>query len=97
MGGASWRVRTLDWDEENREHISRHGVEEGEVEEIFRGRLYVRRVRKRRRTYYTVLGASETGRRLFVVVERLGPQRVRVVTARDMILAERRLFARRAR
>ena len=97
MAGGSWRIRRFEWDDRNREHIAGHGVDEEEVEEVFRGRLYVRRIRKKKRVYHTVLGLGASGRPLFVVVERIGSRAVRVITARDMKLSERRLFARRAR
>jgi len=93
MAGRSWRVNWFDWDEVNRRHIDRHGVEETEVEEVFGGRLYVRKVRHG----YTVLGATATGRRLFVVGARLEAGGFRPITARDMTPSERRLFERRAR
>lgn len=92
MPSRSWRITLFDWDDGNLEHIAEHGVESGEVEEIFRGRLYVRRVRER----HIVLGASATGRRLFTVVVRLPGRVLRVITARDMSDTERRLFERRA-
>jgi len=60
---------------------------------MFRGRLYVRKVRHG----YAVLGATATGRRLFAVVARLEGGGLRPITARDMNPSERRLFERRAR
>lgn len=93
MAARTWRAAWFDWDDINHFHIARHGVEETEVEEIFRGRLYIRRVRHG----YTVLGASATGRRLFVVVARLEGGGLRPITARDMNVSERRRFERRAR
>ncbi len=93
MAGRNWRVAWFDWDDGNRLHIERHGVEETEVEEVFRGRLYVRKVRHG----YTVLGAPATGRRLFVVAARLETGGIRPITARDMNPSERRLFERKAR
>lgn len=93
MARGGWRVQRFEWDEGNSEHVAEHGVEEIEVEEVFRGRLYVRRAKGR----YIVLGATATGRRLFVVVEKKPGGWVRPITARDMNLSERRLFERRAR
>ena len=93
MAGGGWRVREFQWDANNSEHVSQHGVEESEVAEMFRGRLYVRRAHGR----YLVLGSTATGRRLFAVVERQRARGVRPITARDMTESERRLFARRAR
>ena len=83
----------FDWDEGNLEHVGEHGVEPGEVEEIFRGKLYVRRVRER----YIVLGVTLTGRRLFSVLVRYPGPVARIITARDMNAKERRLFERSAR
>lgn len=87
-----WGVQDFEWDEDNEEHIARHGVEPAEVEEVFFFRFSVRRGRQGR---YVVLGRSAAGRHLSVVVERKGGGLVRVVTARDMSPAERRLYARR--
>lgn len=87
-----WGVREFQWDDANEEHIAHHGVTPAEVEEVFIGRFQVRRSRLGR---YLVLGRSAEGRALSVVVEKLGGGWVRVVTARDMAPAERRLYARR--
>lgn len=73
--------------------MGRHGVEEAEVEEALRGRLYIRRVQDT----YTVLGMTATGRRLFVVIARRPDGGVRPITARDMNSSERKLFERNAR
>jgi uncharacterized DUF497 family protein len=93
MPSRSWRITLFDWDDGNLDHIAEHGVESGEAEEIFRGRLYVRRKGER----YIVLGQTATGRRLFTVVIRLPGPVLRVITARDMNGTERRLFERSAR
>jgi len=93
VAARTWRAAWFDWDDRNRVHIARHGVEETEVVEIFRGRLYIRKVRHG----YAVLGATATGRRLFAVVVRLEGGGLRAITARDMNPSERRLFERRAR
>jgi uncharacterized DUF497 family protein len=75
------------WDEENEEHVSRHGVSPWEVEEMItqgdfecirhpkwrKGGKYARRFLLRGRT----LG----GRPLLVVVERVGSERLRPVAA----------------
>jgi hypothetical protein len=92
MTSRSWRIRLFDWDQGNLDHIAEHGVEPGEAEEIFRSRLYVRRVGER----YTVLGVTEMGRRLFTVLVRLPGPVIRIITARDMNDKERKLFERRA-
>jgi len=91
MARPPWRITAFDWDEANLEYVAHHGVEDYEVEEVFDGSVYVRRVRD----VYTVLGASSSGRRLFVVIARKEGGVVRPVTARDMTHSERRLYEKR--
>lgn len=87
-----WGIRDFEWDDDNEEHIARHGVTPAEVEEVFFFRFSVRRGRQGR---YLVLGRSAEGRHLSVVIEKKGGGWVRVVTARDMSQVERRLYAKR--
>lgn len=63
-----------------------------EVEAVLRRKHLL--VRGRRRRYY-VLGRTEVGRYLFVVLGRKRSGRFRVITAREMTRAERRRFRRR--
>lgn len=93
MGGARWRVAGFDWDESNLEHVARHGVEATEVEEVFRGLLYIRKVHDT----YTVLGLTVTGRWLFVVVAKKERNVIRPITARDMNPTERKVYERNVR
>ena len=90
--GKQRGIREFIWDDANEDHIARHGVTPEETEEIFVGRISVRRSCLGR---YFVLGRSGTGRYLAAVIEKLGAGMVRVVTARDMSPAERRRYARR--
>lgn len=87
-----WGIPGFEWDEGNEAHLARHGVTPPEAEEIFFGRLYLKRSRRGR---YLVLGRSGGGRYLALIVERREGGRVRVVTARDMSERERRLYGRR--
>jgi len=88
VGRLPWGTDPLtEGDEENEEHLSRHGVTPWEVEEMItqgefecirhpkwsKGGKYARRFLLRGRT----LG----GRSLPVVVDRIGPERLRPVTA----------------
>jgi len=84
----------IEWDEDSIAHISRHGVEPEEVEETLEGRYIFRRGRGG--TYY-VLGRSESGRHLFVVLGRKLSGSYRVVTTRDMTSAERRWFRKKVK
>ena len=91
MARVPWRIKAFDWDEHNVEHISRHGVDDYEVEEVFEGSVYLRRVRDA----YTLLGSTSAGRRLFVVIARKEGGVIRPITARDMTGSERRLYEKR--
>jgi hypothetical protein len=90
VAGSRWRVAQFDWNDANSEHIERHGVEESEVEEVFRSLIYVRKAHDR----YLVLGRTVTGRRLFVVAVKKERGVVRPTTARDMDASERKLYER---
>lgn len=80
------------WDEANVGHIASHGVRPWEVEQVFR---YEPRVRHARADRYLALGVSEAGRHLVVVFRYVGRGIVRAITARDMTVKERRLYAKK--
>lgn len=85
------RVTGFEWDDENLLHIGRHQVTPSEVEEACWSNRLVLKARFGR---YAVLGQTEVGRYLFVVVRKLERGRVKVVTAREMTETERRLYWR---
>jgi uncharacterized DUF497 family protein len=76
----------VEWDEENEDHVSRHGVAPWEVEEmIVQGEYECIRHPKWRRggryaKRYLLRGRTLGGRPLLVVVDRIGPERLRPVT-----------------
>ena len=89
-----------EWDDDNVEHIVRHGVDPEEVEEIVYEDCHpswIVRSRRRgiRETRWTVFGQSCAGRFLVAVVAPY-PQRGvwRAVTARDMEGRARRRYQR---
>jgi len=84
----------IDWDDASIEHIARHNIDPDEVDSLFSGRYLLERGRQGR---YCVLGQSENGRYLFVVLAPLGGGRYLVVTAREMTDAEHRRFRRKVR
>jgi hypothetical protein len=84
-------IEGFDWEDENIAHIVRHGVEPEEAEEVFFDQPLVRRNRDGR---YIALGQSWAGRYLAVVFELRPGNVVRIVTARPMTKAERRLYRR---
>jgi hypothetical protein len=77
----------VEWDEENEAHVSRHGISPWEVEEMItqgafeclrhpqwrKGGRYARR--------FLLRGRTVGGRPLPAAVERVGPERLRPVTA----------------
>jgi len=83
-------IEGLEWDEENERHISRHSVLPTEVEEAVEGRLHAYKHKGR----LVILGRSEVGRYLLVVLEHQRRGFWRPVTARDMDPKERRLLQR---
>jgi hypothetical protein len=85
----------FDWDDDNVEHVQRHGVEPEEVEEVLQSparlRVPVHRTNVEERR--AVLGYTETGRLLYVVITRRAG-RTRVVTARDATDGEKKRYRR---
>jgi uncharacterized DUF497 family protein len=73
---------------------AKHGVELYEVEEACRSRMrHARRVRGR---LVMVLGTTGGGRYLAVLLAEVSDGTWRLVSARDMVTHERRLYARHA-
>jgi uncharacterized DUF497 family protein len=85
-------ISGFDWDDDNILHIAMHQFSPEEVEEVFAGDHKVRRARQK---LYIALGETLDDRLAFVVFRRLPGGLVRVITARDMDEAERRLFRRK--
>lgn len=83
----------LDWDNETIEHISKHHIEPEEVEVVCGGR-HLRERGRWGRLY--ILGQTEAGRYLFIVLARKKSGHYRVITARDMTQNERRRYREKA-
>jgi uncharacterized DUF497 family protein len=86
------RIVAFLWDDENVSHIARHGVSPEEAEETL-GREPT--VRKSRFGRYVAVGPTEAGRFLLVVFRQLGSGVVRIITARDATVKERRAYGRK--
>lgn len=86
------RITDYEWDEDNTGHIARHGVSPEEVEEACHNRPYVL---KGREGAYLIYSQTDDGRYLLVVGRYKGSGVIRVITARDMTNAERRLCRER--
>ena len=86
------RLGRFQWDDENVEHIARHGVDPAGAEQACRLRPKARRGRCGR---YLVLGCTADGRYLLVVLTYLGGGEARVITAREMDQRERAIYRRK--
>ena len=86
------RIFRLLWDEWNVEHIARHAVDQSEAEEVVRNDPYIT---KGRRGTYRVIGRTDGGRFLTVVVSPRDDGAYYVVTAREADPSERRAFRNR--
>jgi len=84
------RVIDLEWDEDNEEHVARHGVQPDEVENVCFGRHWA--IRSSGRNKLALFGQTAGGRYLLVIVERLGSGWYRPITARDMDAREKRHY-----
>ena len=86
------QIVDFEWDEDNIEHIARHGVSPEEVEEACYNSPYIL---KGRRGSYLIYSQTGDGRYLLIVGRYKGRGIIRVITARDMTDAERRLCRER--
>jgi uncharacterized DUF497 family protein len=86
------RVDHFIWDEDNLEHIAGHQVKWYEVEEAVWGHAWFEKRRGRRR--YHVYSQTDSGRYLFVVLDRKADNSFYVVTAREMDDGERKYYLR---
>jgi uncharacterized DUF497 family protein len=76
------------------EHIARHHVHVSEVEEVVDSTHFVTRTRQGR---YRLIGQTQAGRYLTIIVVPRGSGIYSLVTARDADDAERRLYQRNRR
>ena len=83
------KIKSLIWDQQNRNHIQKHNVSEVEVEEVCTG------IFKQQPTYnerYLIFGKTIKGRLLTIVLTRKKKGAYYIITARDMSVKERRRF-----
>lgn len=77
------------WDEWNIKHIKKHQVEKKEVEQAYTSKVV------KRRTYLNrilILGKTNKGRFLTIVVSQEKQRKLYVVSARDMSRKERKYY-----
>lgn len=90
------RIDELLWDDWNEDHIAKHGVDPAEVEDaVFDPSSMVLRTRGTEQRRYIILGLTEAGRYLLVVLELAGRGGAYPVTARDMTDDEKHRFKTR--
>lgn len=87
------RITGFEWSPSNLEHIHEHGVRDYEVEEVllFDEPIYYRGKEGK----YCAFGVTDSGRHLFIVFVVKEHGIIRVITARNMTKAERRLYNKR--
>jgi uncharacterized DUF497 family protein len=86
-------IREFEWDDNNIEHIARHGVFPDEVEDVaFDDDPWIRKGRKGTRY---MLGYTVAGRYLFVVYVLKGKGIARVITSMDMDDKTKKLYKKR--
>ena len=90
-------ISSIQWTDKSIEHIARHAVKPGEVEEVCFNENESPFIRSGRDGFYYVFGQTYAGRFLFVVVSFIKQGRVRIVTVRDMNAWERNYFVKRGK
>lgn len=86
-------IREFEWDDNNIEHIARHGVFPDEVEDVaFDDDPWIRKGRKGTRY---MLGYTVAGRYLFVVYVLKGKGIARVITSMGMDDKTKKLYKKR--
>lgn len=89
------RIHEFVWPQDRIDHIARHGVTPGEVEEVCFGRPYVQRAKSDgENPVYLVRGQTDAGRYLLCVIVELPDGKGYPVTARPMTDNEKRRYRR---
>jgi len=73
------------WDENNDEHLSRHGIRDFEAEEVFFNPYVITPNKKiHGPKKYRIDGCTNAGRRLRLIFEDLGANTARIITGWDL-------------
>ncbi len=86
------RINGLLFDDWNEEHIARHHIEPEEVEEVCLARPYVSKTREGK---LRVIGQTDDGRYLTIILASRGQGFYYPITERDATDSERRLYQRK--
>ena len=84
----------FEWDDENIDHLARHGITRLEAEEVFYGRVLRLRHRTDAPDRHGVLGRTGSGRYLVMLYQPKARGVVRVFSGWDMSPSERRRYGR---
>jgi len=89
------KIHEFVWTEDRIDHVSRHGIRTEEVEQACKAPSLVQRAKSEgENPVYYVLGQTDEGRHLFVVVIRFPDGKGYPVTARPMTDKEERRYRR---
>ncbi len=86
------QIQRLEWNEDNEEHIARHGVTATEVEQVSFSKPLIRKGRQGTRLVY---GQTFAGRYLLVVLRLKSNKIARCITARPMSHKEKHYYSSR--
>ena len=86
-------IRQLLFDDWNEDHIAQHNVTPEEVEQAALGAPFVSKTREGR---LRIMGQTDSGRYLTIIIAHHGRGVYYPITARDATIAERRLYQRQA-
>lgn len=82
-------IKNLIWDERNIEHIARHGVKPGELEQVCQGKHFANKWKNKT---YRVIGKTADGRYITMFLAPRSNNSYYPVTARDSTLKEKRTY-----
>ncbi|MEQ8190771.1 MAG: BrnT family toxin [Candidatus Eremiobacterota bacterium] len=91
------KISSIKWTRENINHISKHNVIPEEVEEVCFNEYERPFIKTGREGLSYVLGQTESGRYLFLVMKFLKRGQVKLITARDMNEWERKYYQKNRR
>ncbi|MFN8634206.1 MAG: BrnT family toxin [Chloroflexota bacterium] len=87
----------FEWDDDNVEHLARHGISPDEVEDLFEGPILRRRGGTDAPDRVRVLGRTAAGRYLAIIYQEKGRGLIRPFTGWEMRPHERDLYVRQTR
>ncbi len=74
---VNWKNLDLEFDE----HAYKHGIKDYEIEQIFKGKIYKRKIYVNNELRYQILGVA-FGRLIMVIAVSSGSKRLKIISAR---------------